>query len=417
MDHTRAFRMQLAQRLFSLMAIAVPAVAILDTGACGGDTQTGQGGASSQASTSSGPTTSGGSTGTRCFAWPQAGTGGAGGTGGTASSTGGSAGMGGMGGAGGAETPACPSSMDAINYLMLTCGGNVMTEGTFDGTQCCYTVYENSCVTGRPYLSSGQPVLSEVLHLVPGSTSWSERSGTAPELPEPSLRAFLAKAWTRDALGEHASIASFGRFALELMALGAPAALVEAAHQAALDEIQHARLCFALASAYAGEDLGPSAFPFEQGRMEISTDLADLAVRTVREGCVGETLAAVQAAEQLASASDPAVKAALSRIAEDESRHAELAYKTVVWALQAGGKRVRDAVAQVLVEICGQEAGSAPPAEESGWTEAMPAHGRLSPAMVQESAGRTLREVVRPALSALLRNDAPKAMGAEAATL
>jgi hypothetical protein len=44
---------------------------------------------------------------------------------------------------------------------------------------------------------------------------------------------------------------------LELLALGAPAELVEKAHVAALDEIEHARICFALASAYGGERYGP----------------------------------------------------------------------------------------------------------------------------------------------------------------
>src|SRR6185369_11435722 len=100
--------------------------------------------------------------------------------------------------------------------------------------------------------------------------------------------------WTRDGLFEHASVASFGRFALELLAAGAPAALVEDAHRAALDEVRHARLCFDLASAYAGEAIAPGAFPFE-GRVEVTSDLASIASRAAREGCIGETIAAAVA--------------------------------------------------------------------------------------------------------------------------
>src|SRR6185436_7062049 len=128
---------------------------------------------------------------------------------------------------------------------------------------------------------------------------WQARE-TSPALDalSPGERAALAEAWARDALLEHASVASFGRFALELLAFGAPADLIEAAHRAALDEVRHARLCFALAGAYRGEALAPGAFPFD-GAVRLAGDLAALAESAVLEGCVGETLAALQAAEQL----------------------------------------------------------------------------------------------------------------------
>lgn len=400
MDPARAFRSQLARRIFSLMALAAPAVALVDSSGCGGDTQTGQGGASTQSSSSLlDPSTGTGTTVMRCFAWPQAGTGGAGGAGGTMSSTSGAGGAGGTAGAGGTNIPPCPDQMEALNYIpMQGCGSTVQSLGTFDGAQCCYTVFENSCATGRPYLDGGEPVMANALQLSPGSSSWTHGLEPNTQKLSAGLREKLQKAWTHDALGEHASIASFGRFALELMAVGAPAELLEAAHQAALDEIQHARLCFALASAYAGQSLAPSGFPFEGTELKLGVDLADIAQRAAREGCIGETLAAVQAAEQCALATDPALKEALARIAEDEARHAELAYKTVAWAIKIGGKRVKDAVAQVLSETC------APSGLEQGenWEQEMLDHGRLSPSMIQASASRVLREIVRPALMALV---------------
>ncbi len=397
MDHTRGFRLQLAQRLFTLMALSAPAVAIADLSGCGGDTQTGQGGSSSQSSSSLlDPSTGTGTTVMRCFAWPQAGTGGAGGMGGAMSGTGGA---GGMGGAGGAAIPPCPDQMEALNYLPIAgCGATVETLGTFDGAQCCYTVFENSCATGRPYIEQGQPITAQV-HA--GLSAWSADLKPKVQHLSPETLERLHREWTRDALGEHASIASFGRFALELMAAGAPAHLLEAAHRAALDEIQHAKLCFALASAYAGHALEPAAFPFENDQMALSSNLADIAVRAAREGCIGETIAAVQAAEQLAVARDPAVKQALQLIADDEARHAELAYKTVAWAIQTGGRRVKDAVAHVLAEACAEFL--MPCGESEDWSQDLLDHGRLSPSMIQSSAARVLRDVVRPALMALVR--------------
>jgi len=55
---------------------------------------------------------------------------------------------------------------------------------------------------------------------------------------------------------EHASIAAFARFSLQLLSLGAPAGLIDDCTRALGDETAHARLCFQLASAYAGRAIG-----------------------------------------------------------------------------------------------------------------------------------------------------------------
>ena len=68
-------------------------------------------------------------------------------------------------------------------------------------------------------------------------------------VPPGPLRDAVVKAWTTAARAEHASVASFARFTLQLLHLGAPADLVADAQQAALDEVRHARLCFGVASA------------------------------------------------------------------------------------------------------------------------------------------------------------------------
>lgn len=84
--------------------------------------------------------------------------------------------------------------------------------------------------------------------------------------------------------------------------------------------------------------------------------LHDVAGLCLLEGCVGETLAALDAAEALASATDPHVRAALARIADDERRHAELAFRFVAWALQQSpGPGLRRSLAGLLQQALAAE--------------------------------------------------------------
>lgn len=262
------------------------------------------------------------------------------------------------------------------------------------GEQCCYPVTQvevaNGCVVGRPYYDEGMLVTAESV-CAPG---WAR--GRRPDVSALSAaeRRVLAEAWTRDALIEHASVAAFARFSLELLAVGAPAALVDAAHAAARDEVRHARLAFALASAYAGENVAPGGFPFG-GSVPVETDLVRIATATAREGCVGETVVALLAAEAMAVTEDPAVRDVLAVVASDEARHAELAWKALRWMVEAGGAPVRAAVATVFAEIA--EGGVQPPDVTFGASEAvLAAHGRIRADAMAAMVDRALREVVLP---------------------
>jgi hypothetical protein len=206
-------------------------------------------------------------------------------------------------------------------------------------------------------------------------------------------RCALADAWARDAAFEHASVASFARFALELMALGAPAHLVAGAHAAALDEVEHARLCYGLASRY-GDAVGPGELPIA-GALAIGGDLVALAVSTALEGCVGETASALLAREQAERATDPQVKAALGTIAEDEARHAELAWATLAWALATGGAPVKEALTTAFADA----EQHLPRVAEA---HALEPHGRLDVATARDVNARALRDVILPCAAALL---------------
>ncbi|QRK09622.1 hypothetical protein JQX13_05675 [Archangium violaceum] len=77
----------------------------------------------------------------------------------------------------------------------------------------------------------------------------------------PWQRTVLGEVWMYSAGLEHASVPAFSKLSLKLSALGAPSALLEDCHLAALDEVRHARRCFALARAYSGVRWTAGAIP------------------------------------------------------------------------------------------------------------------------------------------------------------
>ena len=102
----------------------------------------------------------------------------------------------------------------------------------------------------------------------------------------------------------------------------------------------------ALASAYAGQCVGPAALPVD-GALADDTRRGIVAT-LVREGCIGETVAALEAAEAREHATDPVVRAVLQQIAADETRHAELAWRALRWALDSDNVELARAVGEEL---------------------------------------------------------------------
>jgi hypothetical protein len=255
---------------------------------------------------------------------------------------------------------------------------------------CCYT-WVMPCPGGRPLLVDEG---SRVAPVRKGS-SWGLPGTPAPEMDAP-LRAALAQAWLADALTEHASVASFARAALELMAVGAPPELLADVQRAALDEIEHARLCFALATRYAGEAVEPGPLPAAAPR---AGGLVALARHTLREGCVGESVAALAVARMRAGCRDAEVLAALRKIGRDEERHAALAWRTLAWAVREGGTPVVVALQEEWLRILGEEA--AMPADHELDAELV-VHGRLGAAGQARVRKEALEQLIAPTLSALL---------------
>jgi hypothetical protein len=226
---------------------------------------------------------------------------------------------------------------------------------------------------------------------------WSDVLEPATDLDD-ATRAALSRAWLDDALQEHASIAAFARFSMMMLAASAPADLVAESQRASLDEIRHARACFSLARRYGAPASGPAELRVDDSMAPMS--LAELAALTAEEGCVGETLGALLAEEQAARATDPVAAQILKRIARDETRHAELAWRFVAWAVARGGddvvRAVRGAIARATKATLAMEIRPLHCSAED-WA----AHGRLTCAESRAIAARGIAEIIEPAARGL----------------
>jgi rubrerythrin len=147
---------------------------------------------------------------------------------------------------------------------------------------------------------------------------------------------------------EAASIEAFEELAAQLRALHAPQALVERCLQAADDERAHARWLGALASR-SGASVPPC-----RSEPRAAT-LLDIALHNAVEGCVNETWAALRAHLRARTSPDPRLRALFARVAQDETRHGQLAWDLHAWFLaqldESGRARVREAQARALAAL------------------------------------------------------------------
>jgi hypothetical protein len=226
-------------------------------------------------------------------------------------------------------------------------------------------------------------------------TAWTRLEHALVEVPG-DLRRPAAARWVEAAQLEHASIASFDRFSLELLALGAPATLLERAHHAALDEIRHARLSFRIASALSGTPLGPG--PLSLARVAFNRPMDEIVLSAVLEGCIVETVAAAHAARAAEGAAHDAIAGVLRMIARDELAHAELAFSFVGWALALHGEPLRAALRPHVEERLSQVR-AAPPDRDDPGLEGLGLLSGLTRRSVRQIA---IDEDVAPALRELL---------------
>jgi hypothetical protein len=262
-------------------------------------------------------------------------------------------------------------------------------------------------------LSARRPLLAGAslrrASLVPREDWIAECAEAPPSDVDARTLGALAKAYALDGCEEHASVAAFARLTLHLLSAGAPPELVEIAHRASLDEIRHARTCFALARRYGGAPLGPGPLNleglFSGGHAAPGATLPEIAALCAEEGCVGETLGVLLASEALARARDPFVREVLSRMLDEEASHVELAWRVVSWCVRQSREPVRRAVAQAIrrgvaatraIEVRRYDG-----IDLAAWN----AHGRVTCEQARAAAERGILEVIEPCARVLLARE------------
>ncbi|PRQ04260.1 hypothetical protein ENSA5_09090 [Enhygromyxa salina] len=287
-------------------------------------------------------------------------------------------------------------------------GGNVMfhcTAGGDEGYTCEAPEWcDGDC--GRPFFIEGEARVAPTL----ARADWELPVRVAPV--DAHTRRQLAQHWTQVAQFEHASVASFARFGLQLMRLGAPPRLLLDTQRAAADELRHARVAFGLASAYAGAPVGPGLLDID-GSLEAGHAPREIVEGLVLEACIGETLAALEAREAAAQASDPAVAAALEQIASDELRHAELGWRALRWILDRGDAQLRAFAVARLDAVC---AAVNAQTLSDGVPLSLRRHGVLDDTLREEVRRRGVESVIGPCVAALRGHFAPSPASRSAAT-
>ena len=211
----------------------------------------------------------------------------------------------------------------------------------------------------------------------------------------------LGREWTNRALGEHASIASFAAFTLALMSNQAPPDLIRDSLTAAQDELRHAKVSFEIASMLLSQTpldsiaiVEPTALPASE--LKFGSNMTELALGTAQEGCVDETLSAIEMAveydEFIGSgdgnsdlATEVLIMETIKTIAMEEGNHSALAWRTVSWICSSssdnhGNEACQTAQQQILNPLQLAEAGekrfpSSPQARqiwECIWTTLLP---------------------------------------------
>lgn len=202
---------------------------------------------------------------------------------------------------------------------------------------------------GRPLRVRGRQLHPELKE----GADWTE--GERPStrgLDEATCRA-LEALWLHDAQKEHASVPAFTRISWLLAAVGAPASLLTWSHRAAMEEIEHAQKCFALAAGYGGRSFTVEPMPdlLLGGLNDVKDPLVTLAVESLKDGCLLEDFNADVAAKCASVCEEPVTKKVLEQIAREERSHADFSWALIDWLVNTHGDRVGPALDRAVEEL------------------------------------------------------------------
>ncbi len=202
---------------------------------------------------------------------------------------------------------------------------------------------------GRPLRIRGRQLHPELRE----GSDWTKGPRPDPAGLDEATRAALEALWLHDAQKEHASVPAFSRISWMLAAVGAPAELMEWSHRAAMEEIAHTRLCFALAAGYSGRSFSVQPMPeLLVGGLDVKAPaLQVLAVESLGDGCQLEDFNADVAAACAEGCEEPATRAVLEQIAREERTHAEFSWALLQWLVGRDRAAVEPAIRDALAKL------------------------------------------------------------------
>jgi len=189
---------------------------------------------------------------------------------------------------------------------------------------------------------SSNPLFASVEELSPSEKSdWIlHLSNGVPQVQKNSEK---FQYWLTSGLSEQATILHFSRLAVNLIAVGAPSALIRRAYQAALDEVGHAQLAFGLAQEFdpLGRSHAPGTFEGAEDRHAFAGhDLDHVCIQNLGGAGTAETLSLFHVAQYL---NEPSLEArereVLQVVLREESQHILLAWDIAHWCVNAKAKR------------------------------------------------------------------------------
>lgn len=199
---------------------------------------------------------------------------------------------------------------------------------------------------GRPLRVKGKQLHPELKE----GADWTAGDRPSRDGLDSATCAALEGLWLHDAQKEHASVPAFSRISWLLAAVGAPAELMAWSHRAALEEIDHAQRCFALAAGYGGRTFTVEPMPdlLLGGFSDVKDPVVTLALESLKDGCLLEDFNADIAAKCATVCEEPVTRAVLLQIAREERSHADFSWAVIDWALATHGARVAPALENAL---------------------------------------------------------------------
>ena len=195
--------------------------------------------------------------------------------------------------------------------------------------------YQQAPYIGRPFIVNGiaqQTASFIVTNISDDGNEWKVNKLVPLKYQNTIESERVGSLWMKQGEAEHASVASFAKNTLQLLSIAAPPKLLIASQKASIDEINHSKISYELANSFMRQTIVPGKLEV-RGSLE-SGNINQIVRSTIHEGCIEETVSAVEAHHNARMAKTKDIKDYVFNIASDETNHAQLAWDTIRWIIE-----------------------------------------------------------------------------------